>query len=294
MATSDPTSASTQLYVRLMDLIARLPEDTVASRQRLYLQVRNRFEGRPESQRNQLEGVIARIEREKTAMPNDTSVSSGKDHEQATTSATAPTPAAAKKTALLLPALAAVAAIAAAGGYFLLKMPDTNSDFSRGLDGYTFNVNTLVQAPDTGKAFDARTIGNDGLIEVRGPLSIFGIKAIPVDPSKRYVVAARVRVTQDDPTSAGAMTHIGVATFDREGNLQTDPPGAHRYAAAPARVLTVADGWIDLVGEISGTGNSNHHQFREGTASVRPVAILNAGSPGAVTEITSLSFTEVK
>jgi hypothetical protein len=61
-----------------------------------------------------------------------------------------------------------------------------------------------------------------------------------------------------------------------------------------ARVISSAEGWIEAEGVITGEGNENANQFRPGTKFVRPLALLNFKSPGAVSQITYLRFEEVK
>jgi hypothetical protein len=283
MIDKDTSNKPDSLSQRLLALIERLPEDTPAARQRLYDQIRERLNGRPPAQRAKLDAVIDEIERAKAPKKEELVTS--------TETQIAQTP---KGRSLLIPGIVAVAAIAAAGAWYFLQQRGGVAEFSDGVTGYTTNLQTLAQMPEKGHSFEAKTVDGDGLLEARGTVGIYGIDAIPVDTSKRYLVKARIRVLTDDPSKGGSIVHVGVATYDKDGKLQTEKPGAHRYPAAAGRLLKASEGWVDLEGEITGTGNDSHSQFREGTTTVRPVAILNSESPDAVSEITSLSVTEVK
>jgi len=103
---------------------------------------------------------------------------------------------------------------------------------------------------------------------------IFSANAIPVDTSRVYRVRFRIKKTKD-VTSGGTNIYAGVATYDKNGNLQTTAPGNHRYCAVAGKPLKVADGWQLYEGYITGEGNATHNQFRPGTAYVKPMFVVD-------------------
>lgn len=206
----------------------------------------------------------------------------------------APKAAETKSKAGIIAASIVALAVAAAGGWYLLKPAGDIAQFDEGVTGYTADAVNLVQfAENSPKALKMQENG-DTFVRVTGSSYLFAIQPTAVDPTRQYRVKARVRVVQEDPTAGGALTYAGVATYDANGALQKDAPGAHRYGAALSRNLTVADGWVDLEGVMTGEGNDNHQQFRVGTKTVRPVVTLNYQSNTAVTDITTLTIEEIK
>ncbi|AID50475.1 putative tail protein [Bacillus phage CP-51] len=122
---------------------------------------------------------------------------------------------------------------------------------------------------------------------------IFSANAIPVDTSRVYRVRFRIKKTKD-VTSGGTNVYAGVATYDKNGNMQTSAPGAHRYCAVAGKPLKVADGWQVFEGYITGEGNTNHNQFRPGTAYVKPMFVVDyQAGVGGTNIIDLLDFEDV-
>lgn len=131
-------------------------------------------------------------------------------------------------------------------------------------------------------------------LKLSGNNSITYAHKIPIDTSKVYKVHARVKSIG----ATGARVYAGVATYDKDGNVETTTPGAHRYCAAN-NVRVPSDGtWHDYVGTITGRGNSNHNQFRHTSKYASPVLLVNYDQDDSyviiVDELSIEDITEVK
>lgn len=134
--------------------------------------------------------------------------------------------------------------------------------------------------------------GSNGgnLIEITGMKWAFYGKPMPIDTNKPYRVRFRVR-QMANPTSGGAQVFAGVAAYDANMNpLTTTFHGSHRYCAVSATTITVANGWRQYEGIISGEGNDGSDQFIPGTKYAVPMFIINFnnGNGRAQVDICSL------
>jgi hypothetical protein len=189
--------------------------------------------------------------------------------------------------------LAVVAVTLSACGWWPWSSVDI-AEFGDGVGGYAGSTNDLSQLPDDIPNVKIREIDGDTVIEATGRSAFIRLEAIEIDPSKTYKVSARLRVLTDDPAVGGAITSVGVATFDQDGTLEKTPPGWHRLAAMRGRLIKSGDGWVIAEGMMTGTGNESDSQFREGTRTVRPLVVLNEDSPQAVSQVAYLRFEEVR
>ncbi|AGR47009.1 tail fiber protein [Bacillus phage Shanette] len=154
-----------------------------------------------------------------------------------------------------------------------------DSSFEKGLrfwSGYnaTIDVGAPLQSSVVyGTSSDSLT-GRTAMSISNAEGWIFSANAIPVDTSRVYRVRFRIKKTKD-VTGGGTNVYAGVATYDKNGNLQTTSPGNHRYCAVAGKPLKVADGWQLYEGYITGEGNATHNQFRPGTAYVKPMFVVD-------------------
>ena len=96
---------------------------------------------------------------------------------------------------------------------------------------------------------------------------------IPVDVTKSYRMRFRVRQVEN-PTEGGRGVYAGAATLNDKFQNLTGGAGDHRYFCVSSHTLSVADGWQEFEGVISGVGDS-HSNFRAGTKYIRPMFIVN-------------------
>lgn len=122
------------------------------------------------------------------------------------------------------------------------------------------------------------------IFEARQATALYGIEKVAIDPERTYRMRFDVRVTGE----AAARVEAGLATFDADGELQTEPPGAHRYGVAVGHYAPPGEGWVTLSGVFTGTGNENFNQFRAGTKSAVPVVLLNYGETDTVTQVRNI------
>lgn len=295
------------VHGQLTALIARMPVNDAAHRKALYEKARRTIADKHPHHLATFEQVIADLEsgenhetEPETRMNKETRTES-----EATT--TAPFPgspaAAAPKSAMgkrMLVAIAGIIVLAAAAAWALhaSMQPDHDSasvsEFDNGLAGYSASPTNISPIPADAANYSVVDLGGDIAIEASGPGPLFRVEPIAIDPAKTYRVTARLRVLVNDPEVGGARTYVGVATYDASGEMQNSRPGAHRYAALNNRVVTAEEGWIEVEGIITGAGDENRNQFRVGTTTVRPVALLNYQSPGAVSQISRLHFEEIQ
>lgn len=285
----DDKSPVEKLRQRIEAEISRLPQNTSAARKEIYEKFRAVVTGNPKFAHliDALESTINQIEQVEM-------VHSPEQSPQATVTEPGTAQPAKKRSGLPL-IIAGLAVIVLAGaGWWYFGMTRPNPDFDRGIAGYSTAPDDLKEITSTDAKYAGKREGDDYVLELTGEAPIYATNAIAVDPAKNYRLTAKIRVLKDDPQLQGATISVGVATFDDQGKLQTSAPGAHRYAAIINRVLKSSEGWIEAEGFITGEGNENHNQFRPGTKSVKPMALINYRSPGAVSQISYLRFEEVK
>ncbi len=285
VATASRTGGLDQVTVfrqRLEQAIGKLPHNSPEARLALYGKVRafvamSRFAPHASA----LEQAIAEVERAHAARQPP-----------------APLPPTGRmRAAVRAPWLAAAAGLLAVGGlgWYVLVGPAVadNPEFDDGVAGYSDNARSTVAIASWSTYYIPREDGGQHYLEGVGPVPLIAIRSVEIDPGRRYEVSARVRTVRDDPSVGGARTFIGVATYDAEGELEETPPGPHRFPAADNLVIASAQGWVELKGVITGTGNERADQFRPGTRSVRLVALLNNASPQAISQIDYLRLREL-
>lgn len=128
-------------------------------------------------------------------------------------------------------------------------------------------------------------------LQITGTNNLFGSVRMTVDTKKTYAMKVRLKVLKDDAAKVGTWVYAGFATFDKDGKLQHDQPGSHRYFAGRELVRS-NDGWRELFGVITGEGNENYNQFRNGTQLATPVLLANYDSPDAVILVDYIRLTE--
>ncbi len=173
-----------------------------------------------------------------------------------------------------------VAAIGAAGAWYYLR-PHFDGEFSGSTSGFSSNMMKSVPLDSAPNAFKLVKEGDVSGLQITGASNLFGSEHMPIDTKKSYAMKVRLKVTRDDPAKQGSAVYAGFATFDKDGKLQTDAPGTHRYFAGFGDIKS-SDGWREYFGVITGEGNERHDQFRAGTLSATPVLLANVKSPDAV------------
>lgn len=124
--------------------------------------------------------------------------------------------------------------------------------------------------------FRHRAIGDDSILTLSGFQMLFGKDFIEVSTDRTYRMSVRLRVLPDsNGQPVQALTYAGFATFDAQKNLQESGPGLHRYAVLRAADVSSDDDWQVYEGTITGEGDETHHQFRQGTAFIKPALLLN-------------------
>ncbi|MGE0845991.1 MAG: hypothetical protein AB7L41_06955 [Flavobacteriaceae bacterium] len=191
-----------------------------------------------------------------------------------------------KAPAIALGSLVVLGGLAALGYVYLVK-PTTIFvfDASAGTDNVVFE-NFLKDASTPEPNF--QVLNEDGRTFVRlwGQSQMMAAERIPVDPTATYAMTVRFRVAKDDPkTRKASRFYAGVATYDAEGNLETEPPGAHRYFVSDGQFFEQENGWKRLTGYISGRGNESHSMFRQSSETFVPIILANYRSKIATSDI---------
>jgi phage minor structural protein len=142
-------------------------------------------------------------------------------------------------------------------------------------------INTSTEALEGGKVWS-----------LQGQQWLYSKNAIPVNVNRVYKVTFRVRQTVDPTTSGTSKVYAGVTTLDSNFNNLTGGAGTHRYCAASGVNITVADGWQEFEGLITGVGDT-HDKFRAGTIYVRPMFIVNYSGGNGTVEVDFVKFEDV-
>lgn len=111
----------------------------------------------------------------------------------------------------------------------------------------------------------------EAVLRISGANIIIGRTRYEIDPAKMYRLSFDVRAFGD----TNLIIDAGLATFDRDGKLETSSPGEHRYGVAIAAKVPADGRWVTMSGQFRGVGNDNYNQFRPGTRYVSPVFIVN-------------------
>ncbi|WP_176786420.1 phage tail spike protein [Thermoactinomyces sp. DSM 45892] len=134
----------------------------------------------------------------------------------------------------------------------------------------------------------------DKVVQISGSKTVFYGKMIPIDPSRTYRVQFRVRQTKDSSVSEKSKVFAGVASFDvAKQPITTVHYGEHRYCAVQGQNLTVADGWQEFNGIITGEGVDSYNQFIQGTKYAVPVFVVNHDDGDGVAEVDSCSLDDI-
>ncbi|MYX26740.1 hypothetical protein GTY75_08665 [Streptomyces sp. SID8381] len=89
-----------------------------------------------------------------------------------------------------------------------------------------------------------------------GYTRLLGTTVIPYEPGVLYRLSARIRMTSSTGTSDAF--YVGVAGIGADGKTLVnragthDSPNSHYYIAASGKPITAADGWVQVIGFISG------------------------------------------
>jgi hypothetical protein len=137
--------------------------------------------------------------------------------------------------------------------------------------------------------FVPRRIDGEAILEAHGHTVLYGARKARIDTGGTYRMSFEIRVLGEKP----ARTEAGLATFNADGQLETDPPGAHRYGVALGVDVPPEQGWVTLSGVFSGTGNERFDQFREGTRFASPVLLLNQGSEDAISQVRNIRLEQL-
>lgn len=140
--------------------------------------------------------------------------------------------------------------------------------------------------------FSTARINGGRVVSMRGGSQILYDTPIEIDPTLKYHVSIRLRTLaeskaakREEANGRGALTDVGLATYNSRLSLQTDSPGTHRYGVITGKFIPKAEGWRVYEGTFSGQGNQNPNQFRIGTRYVSPVVVTDERNVGYVTEI---------
>jgi hypothetical protein len=188
---------------------------------------------------------------------------------------------------------AVVLAALAIAAFPFLSSPPSDPEFDRGFADYSSTARGFDGIPSWTTYYRAGSDGDLRFVEATGPVPLYSKQVFPVAPGKSYKVSTRVRAIVDDPAKGGAMTLVGVVSYDEKG----DPIGPHiapaQYCAKPQKIVKVSDGWTTGEGILTWDNASPNCLLPPGTVSVRLVALLNVGSPTAVSQIDYLRFEPV-
>lgn len=158
-----------------------------------------------------------------------------------------------------------------------------SSKWSSSYSGKTVAQTTM----GTGATVDGRSV-----LRIDGSHWLYSLNPIPVETFKTYEMTFKVK-QEIDPTSGGSNVYAGVATLDGDYKAITGGAGTHRYFCATASTVTVASGWKEYTGTITGVGDA-HNQFREGTKYVRPMFIVNYSAGNGTTLVDEIAFVDVE
>lgn len=155
------------------------------------------------------------------------------------------------------------------------------------------NLSTPLNTTDATIISGQGNYGNK-VVQVSGQKYVFYGKQIPIDTSRTYRVKFRVRQTTDPITSGEARVFAGVASFDVNNQpLTTVYFGEHRYCAVANQNITVADGWQEFNGIITGEGIDSYNQFIQGTKYAVPMFVINFSNGDGIAEVDICSLEDI-
>lgn len=291
----------TLLRGQLEKLLERLPESSEHHRTALYDRMRRFMADKHPNHLPLLEQVIAETEARypNLTLQNADIATETEGNEFLPGKPSDPTVLVPKKRSgapvIVMAGIVALIGVATGWFYFRSTPAVLNSSFARMADSPRFSMDAVNLQPITNETAAYKLVEVDGarFVQATGPLQLYQIDSVEIDPAKTYRVTVRLRVTKDDPEIGGARTYAGVATYDADGQLENAAPGSHRYAALTNRIISEKEGWVEAEGLITGAGNENYNQFRQGTVAVRPMVLLNYQSRGAVSLLDYVRFEEV-
>lgn len=159
--------------------------------------------------------------------------------------------------------------------------------WSNNYDGQEVPSTTVGTFVDSAEASDGGK-----LWQLKGEQWLYSKNAFPVNVNRVYRVTFKVRQTVDPTTAGKSNVYAGVATLDKDFHNITGGAGDHRYCAVAGTSITVADGWQEFTGVISGVGDT-YNNFRDGTCYVRPMFIVNNEGGDGTAEVDFVKFEDV-
>lgn len=165
--------------------------------------------------------------------------------------------------------------------------------------GQSYKTNSVRDLSSSYVGEETPQIGESSAVDtatgilLKGGQWAYTRRPIPIDTSRTYKVRARFRVTKDSTDTTKRKFYVGVVTLDENLNFISGGPGTHRYCTLVGQSKTVADGIVDVSGEITGEGNTSHSEFRPGTKYARLVFISHYSGGDGEAELQALSIEDV-
>lgn len=163
-----------------------------------------------------------------------------------------------------------------------------NFSFDDGLKGWSRYVSSFSPF---GKNVSIKSeIGKGDVFQSEGYQWAYASKYIKVDTTRKYKMRITVRQVKAPTDGKSSYFYAGFATFDYQKNQISGGPGVHRYFAASSVKLEVGDGWQTFEGFITGEGDESHHQFRKGTAYVKPLFLINYNGGDGTAQVSKIEI----
>ena len=170
-----------------------------------------------------------------------------------------------------------------------------NNQFNLGLIGWSYHhdASSDLGSPDyVATAWE----GNKYLIVPAGRgIWIFSKKTIPVDPSRKYRIKAKVGAYNNgNPGSVPAIFYAGFVGLDGAGSVVDHGAyGSYRYSCIVGVGLSHGDLSAFASGVITGSGNDSWVKFPPGTVQIRLMAIMNYTAVDLNTYIDYLTLDDI-
>jgi phage minor structural protein len=132
-------------------------------------------------------------------------------------------------------------------------------------------------------------------LKIQGTKYLYFGTPIPINTSNYYKVKFRVKQIVDSTDPLKSYVYAGVASYDVNMNkLTTTSFGAHRYVATEgSKKITVADGWQEFEGIITGEGDESFNQFIPNTRFAVPMFIVNYSGGDGTTLVDICSLEDI-
>ena len=166
-------------------------------------------------------------------------------------------------------------------------------DLSKWEDQFSANHSKYVGVNSKSEVGTVIDSNGKSVLNLTGNTSLYSKDSFPIDPGKKYELAIALRsMPRSDGTHLRTITLAGLATFDKNGKLQTSVPGTHRYGLISKPVFS-KDNWKVYRTTFTGT-EAQIDSFRPGTVSARLALLLNLnkGAP-RTTQIEWITFKEL-